>query len=80
MIQRREPLLSKGIFLTPANPMIANANPMIANANPMIANANPMIANANPMIKEDLDIREQYTPLTAEALAKIQCRRNWAYG
>jgi len=44
---------------------------MIATANPMIATTNPMIATANPMIEEDLKIRDEFTPLTAEALARF---------
>jgi hypothetical protein len=51
--------------------MIATANPMIATANPMIATANPMIAIANPMIEADLKIRDEFTPLTAESLARF---------
>jgi len=37
----------------------------------MIAPAEPKIAIVNPMIEEDLKIREEFTPLTAEALAKF---------
>ena len=78
-------LLSKGIFLTPANPMNTTANPMnrtanpintTANpmnrtANPMNATANPMIAGINTMTEGDIKLLEEYTPLTAEALARF---------
>ena len=37
----------------------------------MIATTNPMIAGANTMMEDDLKLREEYTPRTAEALVRF---------